>query len=122
MNKNPMQMSQSELTSDIQWMAYSQQNVTRSPKRASPQRGGSPRKGSPRKGSPGRLGSPTRYHLNESVYDPDVNRALARELYVDSTVNVVNPSSRASPGKVRPGQMNLFNPKADLTKSKEIIS
>ena len=43
--------------------------------------------------------------------DPEINRAVARELYVNSTVNVVNPSSRKSPSKVKPGQMNLFNPK-----------
>lgn len=42
---------------------------------------------------------------------PDVNRALARELYVESTVNVVNPSAKNSPSKIKPGQMNLFNPK-----------
>ena len=41
---------------------------------------------------------------------PEINRALARELYVDSTVNVVNPTSN-SPPKIKPGQMNLFNPK-----------
>jgi hypothetical protein len=52
--------------------------------------------------------SPKRSILGNS---PDINRALARELYVESTVNVVNPSSKNSPGKVKPGQMNLFNPK-----------
>ena len=42
---------------------------------------------------------------------PEVNRALARELYVDSLVNVVNPSAKkGTGGKVIPGQMNLFNP------------
>lgn len=60
--------------------------------------------------------------------DPEVNRAIARELYVNSTVNVVNPSSRKSPSKVKPGQMNLFNPKGqnieasvryDLTEAKD---
>ena len=40
-----------------------------------------------------------------------MNRALARELYVDSTVHVVNPTSRRKSDKVKPGQMNLFNPK-----------
>jgi hypothetical protein len=53
--------------------------------------------------SPGRLGSPKKYRANDKAFDPEVNRALARELYVDSTVNVVNPSSRKSPGKVKPG-------------------
>ena len=45
---------------------------------------------------------------------PDVSRAIARELYVDSTVNVVNPTGRRSksPSKVKPGQMNLFHPVA----------
>lgn len=45
---------------------------------------------------------------------PDVSRAIARELYVDSTVNVVNPTGRKSksPSKVKPGQMNLFHPVA----------
>jgi hypothetical protein len=39
-----------------------------------------------------------------SPNSPDLNRALARELYVESTVNVVNPSgSMRSPGKVKPG-------------------
>ena len=42
---------------------------------------------------------------------PEVNRALTRELYVDSLVNVVNPSAKkGGGGKVIPGQMNLFNP------------
>jgi len=45
------------------------------------------------------------------INDTEINRALARELYVDSTVNVVNPSNRRNGGKVKPGQMNLFNPK-----------
>jgi len=48
-----------------------------------------------------------------SRLSPDVSRAIARELYVDSTVNVVNPSGQRkskSPSKVKPGQMNLFHP------------
>ena len=54
---------------------------------------------------------------DENVYgrlSPDIHRALARELYVDSTVNVVNPTGRRSksPSKVKPGQMNLFHPVA----------
>lgn len=62
--------------------------------------------------SPVRVGSPSKMAaLNESGLDPEINRAVARELYVNSTVNVVNPSSRKSPSKVKPGQMNLFNPK-----------
>ena len=37
---------------------------------------------------------------------------MARELYVDSTVNLVNPSGlrKSTIGKVKPGQMNLFHP------------
>lgn len=45
----------------------------------------------------------------DGVFDPEVNRAIARELYVDSTVNVVNPRTKG--GGIKPGQMNLFNPK-----------
>jgi len=44
-------------------------------------------------------------------FEPDLNRAIARELYVDSTVNVVNPTGKMNGAKVKPGQMNLFNPK-----------
>lgn len=53
--------------------------------------------------------SPDRSVINETL-DPEVSRALARELYIEETVNVVNPGKRGSPGKVKPGQMNLFNP------------
>lgn len=66
---------------------------------------------SPRR-SPGRKSSPKKMrgigYANH--FDPEVNRAIARELYVDSTVNVVNPGSKSA-GKVVPGRMNLFNPK-----------
>jgi len=54
--------------------------------------------------------SPTRKYA-DFTHETEINRALARELYVESTVNVVNPSNRRSGGKVKPGQMNLFNPK-----------
>jgi len=77
-----------------------------------------------------RLESPKKLNPNESVNNvastaqigsrqkspspnrlsPDVSRALARELYIESTVNVVNAGGRKSPSKVKPGQMNLFNP------------
>lgn len=58
--------------------------------------------------SPVRVTSPGR---REQI-PAEVNRALARELYVDQIVNVVDPSSRRSGGgKVIPGQMNLFHPK-----------
>jgi hypothetical protein len=43
-------------------------------------------------------------------FSPDINRALAREMYIESTVNVVSPGKN-SPAKIKPGQMNLFNPK-----------
>lgn len=43
-----------------------------------------------------------------STLDPETSAAMARELYVDETVNVVSPSMK-SPGKVKPGQMNLFH-------------
>jgi hypothetical protein len=39
-------------------------------------------------------------------FDKEVNRAIARELYVDSTVNVVNPTARTGKLKrnsVKPG-------------------
>lgn len=49
--------------------------------------------------------------LKSSTMDPELSKALAREIYVDSNINVVSPS-RNSPGKVKPGQMNLFNPAA----------
>ena len=63
--------------------------------------------------SPVRAGSPSKRSavVIDNGIDPEINRAVARELYVNSTVNVVNPSSRKSPSKVKPGQMNLFNPK-----------
>jgi hypothetical protein len=49
----------------------------------------SPKRGGRRSPSPSKL-------------SPEVNRALARELYIESTVNVVNPS-KGSPSKIRPG-------------------
>jgi len=56
--------------------------------------------------SPGRrspMKSPTRKYADYTV-DAEINRALARELYVESTVNVVNPSNRRNTqGKVKPG-------------------
>ena len=65
------------------------------------------------KGSPVRSGSPGKraVAIGDYTLGPEVNRAVARELYVNSIVNVVNPSSRKSARKVKPGQMNLFNPK-----------
>jgi len=46
--------------------------------------------------------SPNRSVINETL-DPEVSRALARELYIEETVNVVNPGKKGSPGKVKPG-------------------
>jgi hypothetical protein len=40
--------------------------------------------------------------IQMSTLDPETSRALARELYVEETVNVVSPSKK-SPGKVKPG-------------------
>jgi hypothetical protein len=37
-----------------------------------------------------------------STLDPEASKAMARELYVEETVNVVRASSK-SPGKVKPG-------------------
>lgn len=103
--KSPMRMTQSALYKDLQMTSMTQQAL-RSPDRLrSPKRSNA----SPvRQGSPLRRGAGTGY---EYSMDPEINRAVARELYVNSTVNVVNPSSRKSPSKVKPGQMNLFNPK-----------
>lgn len=109
--RSPKKLDQSQLVQDIQWVSsaapymgqsQSSPNATgySSPYRQSPSRR-SPRKAA--MASPGRVGSPTRYHKKELAYDAEVNRAFAREMYVNSTVNVVNPSSKRSPGKVKPG-------------------
>ena len=62
-----------------------------------------------------RVSSPSRVAGGYSAaytLDPEINRAVARELYVNSTVNVVSGGgTRKSPNKVKPGQMNLFHPK-----------
>lgn len=73
---SPMKMNQNQLVSNIQFVAHSAQiaeNFTRSRSPA------------------------------KQVFMNDINRAIARELYVDSTVNVVNNSSNKSPGKIKPG-------------------
>jgi len=46
-----------------------------------------------------------RYVMNvyDDNFDPETNRALARELYVESTVNVVSGGKGRSPNKVKPG-------------------
>ena len=107
--RSPKKMNQSELVQDIQWVSSAApyvggQSSPNASGYASPYRQ-SPSRKSPRKAmaSPGRVGSPTRYHKKELAYDAEVNRAFAREMYVNSTVNVVNPSSKRSPGKVKPG-------------------
>ena len=88
-------MSQSALYNDIHMTSMTQQ-VLRSPKRRSPRKNASPlRQTSPMRRAGG-------YEYTQE-YDPEINRAVARELYVNSTVNVVNPSSRKSPNKVKPG-------------------
>lgn len=56
---------------------------------------------SPRKGSPNK----TRYikdymETNQLSFSPDVNKAIAKELYIDSTVNVVSITNKNS---VKPG-------------------
>ena len=60
--------------------------------------------------SPGRAGSPTKYQNKDKAFDQEINKALARELYIDSTVNVVKAVDGKYSGKVKPGQMNLFQP------------
>ena len=82
--KSPIKMTQEQLVKDIHYVASTAQIESRyGERRQSP--------------SPARM-------------SPELNRALARELYVESTVNVVSPGKN-SPSKIRPGQMNLFNPK-----------
>ena len=52
------------------------------------------------------------------------NRQIARQIYVDQSVNVVQPASkRAAKSQVKPGQMNLFNPdeKEGMTVDSSII-
>jgi hypothetical protein len=46
--------------------------------------------------------SPNRSVINEKL-DPEVSRALARELYLEETINVVNKGKKGSPSKVKPG-------------------
>jgi hypothetical protein len=42
---------------------------------------------------------------NEVSYSPDINKQIAKELYIDSAVNVVKGKGKKA---VKPGQMNLF--------------
>lgn len=93
--KSVRQSSPSKLNQSKMYTAQSAQLLASSPRR-----------------SPGRKSSPKKMrgigYANH--FDPEVNRAIARELYVDSTVNVVNPGAKST-SKVVPGRMNLFNPK-----------
>ena len=57
------------------------------------------------RGSPGRHLKSVRSIDGTNRLLPPVNRAVARELYISKTVNVVGAN------KVKPGQMNLFNSK-----------
>lgn len=70
-------MNQNQLVGDIQYVAQSAQIAE----------------------SYGRSRSPAK----QAIHQSDINRAIAREMYVDSTVNVVNPTSKNSPGKIKPG-------------------
>ena len=46
---------------------------------------------------------------NQVSFSPEVNKAIAKELYIDSVINVVSPKKGDKSGVI-PGQMNLFNP------------
>ena len=51
-------------------------------------------------------------HPKTEAAQAQERKAIARELYIDSTVNVVEPiGTRTSKAKVVPGRLNLFNPK-----------
>jgi hypothetical protein len=45
--------------------------------------------------------------LQMSTLDPEISRIMARQIYVDETVNVVSPDRKK--GRVKPGQINLFS-------------
>ena len=95
---SPSKLTQSQLIDDIQASSYLNKSVAQFSRRKSP--------------------SPTRAeiisgYMVDGPYDSELNRAVARSMYVDATVNVVNPT--ATTGKLRKdavkaGQMNLFNP------------
>ena len=66
--------------------------------------------------SPKRLNSPSKAQYIQSYIEdnqvslsPEVNKAIAKELYIDSVINVVSPKKGDKSGVI-PGQMNLFNP------------
>ena len=66
--------------------------------------------------SPKRLNSPSKTQYIQSYIEdnqvslsPEVNKAIAKELYIDSVINVVSPKKGDKSGVI-PGQMNLFNP------------
>lgn len=59
---------------------------------------------------------------SQTQYIP--RKSLARALYVDHSVNVVQPKSkRSTKSQVKPGQMNLFNPgeKEGMTVDSSVI-
>ena len=89
--QSPLKMSSGQLVADLNWINQNQASGA----------------GNFYHGGPG-------YH-QENIFDAEYNRAVARTLYVESTVNVVNTRSKSSYAKVKPGQMNLFNAK-DLKK------
>ena len=74
---SPIKLTQNQFVNDIQYIAQSAQIAE----------------------GFGRSRSPAK----QAVHMSDINRAIAREMYVDSTVNVVNPSNKNSPGKIKPG-------------------
>lgn len=56
---------------------------------------------SPRKGSPNKTQYIQSYmETNQMSFSPEVNKAIAKELYIDSTVNVVSSKDKNS---VKPG-------------------
>ena len=56
---------------------------------------------SPRKNSPTKTQYIQDYmETNQMSFSPDVNKAIAKELYIDSTVNVVSSTNKNS---VKPG-------------------
>ena len=90
--QSPLKMSSGQLVADLNWINQNQGQMGNA---------------NFYNGGPG-------YH-QENIFDAEYNRAIARTLYVESTVNVVNTRSKSSYAKVKPGQMNLFNAK-DLKK------
>jgi hypothetical protein len=76
--------------SDATYLAQSAQLISSSPTR------------SPGRKSPGKKRGIIGYDQN-GPFEPELNRAIARELYVNSTVNVVNPTGKMKGSHVKPG-------------------